>query len=401
VAALSWQTLERVGLGRFVVIVAVLTLVTIAVSLLSWLNTGYQVVGRELRIHEGLLWRRTRAIPLERLQTVEVVRSLPARLTGLAEVRLEVVGGDRTEAPLAYLGMAEAAALRERLLRLAGQIRTAPDRPAAEPGGSPIHVVANQDLLLSQLLTPQTFSLPFGLFLLLSQFFTEESWSFIAAASALTAMAGLLFQPIRRVIDDWGFELRRDDSGLRIRRGLVETRTQIVPLNRLQAVTATWPLLWRLAGWLRLHMAVAGYSGPEQGEGERADLLPVGDPAAARRIVAETLGVDLDALPLTPPPKRARWVHPLAQPVLGAGLSERVFVARHGVLTRRLVIVPYARIQSIRVMQGPLQRRLGLATVHVDIAGGSGATAEDRDLREAWALAAELTARARAARSAA
>ena len=42
-------------------------------------NTGYHVVGRELRVYEGLLWRRTRAIPLERLQAVEVVRPLPAR----------------------------------------------------------------------------------------------------------------------------------------------------------------------------------------------------------------------------------------------------------------------------------------------------------------------------------
>lgn len=60
--------------------------------------------------------------------------------------------------------------------------------------------------------------------------------------------------------------------------------------------------------------------------------------------------------------------------------------------------MPYARIQSVRVVQGPAQRRLGLATVHADTAGGSGAAAHDRDLAEAWGLAAELTARAHAAR---
>ena len=401
VAALSWQTLERVGLGRFVVIVTALTFVTIVLSVVSWLNTGYQVVGRELRIHEGLVWRRTRAIPLERLQAVEVVRPLLARLTGLAELRLEVVGGGETEAPLAYLGMTEATALRERLLYLAGQIREAPDA-AAPPPGQPVHTVRNQDLLLSQLLTPQTFSLPFGLAFLLNQILDEESWSLVAAASAITAMVGIMLQPVRKVVDDWNFHLFRDDSGLRIQRGLVDTRTQIVPLNRLQAVTATWPLFWRLAGWLRLRMDVAGYSAPGQaGDGQVNGLLPVGDLATARRIVAEVLsGVDLTALPLTPPPDRARWVHPLAQPVMGAGLSERVFAARAGLLTRRLVIVPYARIQSVRVVQGPLQRLLGLATVHVDVAGGAGAAAEDRDVNEAWALAAELASRARAARAA-
>ena len=84
--------------------------------------------------------------------------------------------------------------------------------------------------------------------------------------------------------------------------------------------------------------------------------------------------------------------------MLGAGLGERVFAARHGALTRELVIVPYARIQSVRVVRGPLQRALGLATVHVDTAGGSGAAARGRDLAEAWVLAAQLTERAQSAR---
>ncbi|HEX6970207.1 MAG TPA: PH domain-containing protein [Micromonosporaceae bacterium] len=400
VAALSWQTLGQVGFGRFVGLVVVLTLVAIGLSLVSWLNTGYHVVGRELRIYEGLVWRRTRAIPLERLQAVDVIRPFLARLTGLAELRLEVVGGGKTEAPLAYLTTAEANALRERLLHLAGQLHLTPTAVAA-PTGRQLHVVRNQDLLISQLLTPQTFSLPIGVAVVLHQFLAEGASSFIAVASTITATAGIMFQPIRRVFDDWNFRLTRDGSGLRLRRGLVETRTQNVPLNRLQAVTVTWPLLWRLAGWVRLRMDVAGYAGPDQGGSEQVDrLLPVGDPAVARRIVAQVLpGVDLAALPLTPPPARVGWLRPLTRTVLGAGLSEQVFAARHGLLTRHLVVVPYARIQSVRVVQGPLQRLLGVATVYADAAGGSGAAALHRDLTEAWRLAAELADRARAARS--
>jgi putative membrane protein len=155
-----------------------------------------------------------------------------------------------------------------------------------------------------------------------------------------------------------------------------------------------------MKGWLRLRLEVAGFS-TDADANQRADqLLPVGDLPTAQMIMAEVLpGVDL-SVALPPPPRRARWVHPLAQPVLGAGLTDRVFAVRHGLLTRQLVVVPYARIQSVRVVQGPVQRRLRLATVHADTAGGSGAAALDRDLAEAWALAAELTARARAARTA-
>ncbi|MGC5021873.1 PH domain-containing protein [Micromonospora sp. DT47] len=413
IAGLSWSTLSRVGFGWFAAMVVVLALGATVLAVISWWNTGYHIVGRELRVHEGLLWRRTRAIPLERLQAVELVRPLLAQLTGLAELRLEVVGGGKTEAPLAYLGVTDAAALRQRLLAVAGRAPgrtiapavvptgpTAPSGPVAEPTGQPLHAVRNSDLLVSQLLTPQAFLLPFGLAFVVVHFLSEGSWSFIALASTLTAMAGVLLQPVRRVLDDWSFRLAREDDSLRIRNGLLETRVQTVPFDRVQTVGVTWPLLWRMKGWLRLRLEVAGYSGGEPDDRNRPDrLLPVGDLRTGEEIVAEVLpGVRLTGLPLTPPPARARWLGPLSVRVLGAGLGERVFAVRSGLLTRQLAIVPYARIQSVRVVQGPAQRRLRLATVHADTAGGAGAAAQDRDLAEAWALAAELTARAHAAR---
>ncbi len=414
IAGLSWSTLSRVGLGWFVAMVVVIALGATVLSVVSWYYTGYQLVGRELRIHEGLLWRRTRAIPLERLQAVEVVRPLLAQLTGLAELRLEVVGGGKTEAPLAFLSVAEASALRQRLLALAGRPAAQGPRPAeaptavptgaepTTPAGRPLHAVSNRDLLISQLLTPQAFLLPFGVAFVAAQFLSEGSWSFIAVASTLTAMAGILLQPVRRVLDDWQFQLARDDDRLRIRNGLLETRVQTVPLHRVQTVGVTWPLLWRVKGWLRLRLEVAGYAAGEPDQRNRPDrLLPVGDSATGAAIVAEVLpGVALSSLPLSPPPSRARWVNPLSWQVLGAGLTEQVFVVRSGLLTRQLTIVPYARFQSVRVVQGPVQRLLGLATVHVDTAGGAGAAAVDRDLADAWALAAELTVRGHSARRA-
>ncbi|WP_405098667.1 PH domain-containing protein [Micromonospora sp. NBC_01412] len=414
IAGLSWSTLSRVGFGWFAAMVTVLALGATVLAVVSWYNTGYHVVGRELRVYEGLLWRRTRAIPLERLQAVEVVRPLLAQLTGLAELRLEVVGGGKTEAPLAYLGVAEAATLRQRLLALAGPgtapgpqpATTATDGPGIGHGAPPVppgralHNVANRDLLVSQLLTPQALLLPLGVAFVVAQFLSEDSWSFIAVASTLTAMAGVLLQPVRRVLDDWNFRLARDEGTLRIRNGLLETRAQTVPLSRVQTVGVTWPLLWRAKGWLRLRLEVAGYAAGEPDDRNRPDrLLPVGDAHTGERIVTEVLpGVRLSGLATSLPPARARWLRPLSRRAVGAGLDEQVFAARSGLVTRQLTVVPYARIQSVRVTQGPAQRRLRLATVHADTAGGAGAAALDRDLAEAWWLAAELTARAHAAR---
>lgn len=410
IAALSWQTLGRVGLGWFAAMVTAALIGQVILSVISWYYTGYQVVGRELRIHEGLIFRRTRAIPLERLQSVEVVRPLLAQLTGLAELRLEVVGGGKTEAPLAFLTVDESRALRERLLVLAGKASAPVPAEAGEGEPAPvahtehpIHAVANRDLLISQLLTPQTLFLPFGIAFVVIQFATEATWSFIGIASTLTAMAGVLLQPARRILADWNFRLASQEESLRLRGGLLETRSQTVPLDRLQAITATWPLLWRRRRWLRLRPHVAGVAVPNSGNdsGGGRLLLPVGTPETARLVLAAALpGVALDEVPFTPPSRRARWLHPFAWRVLGFALTDQVVAHRDGLLTREVLVVPYARIQSVRVVRGPLQRRLGLATVYADTAGGPSAAARDRDVSEAWGLAATLAERSRAARQA-
>ncbi|GAA0560206.1 PH domain-containing protein [Paractinoplanes ferrugineus] len=409
VAALSWQTLSQVGLERFAIVVLVLALGVVIFSLVGWLTTGYHVVGRELRISDGLIWRRNRAIPLERLQAVELRRPLLAQLTGLAELRLEVVGGGKTEAPLAYLTVRDAAGLRERLLALAGRSQ-APERadggaPAAAPVAPtlerPLLRVPNRQLVISQLLTPQAIFLPLGIAFVVTQTLLEAQWTFIGIASTMTAMAGVLLQPVRRVLQDWDFRLARDPGGrLVVRYGLLETRSQVVPLNRVQSVGVTWPLLWRARKWLHLRLDIAGYAGEPGRDSKRSDrLLPVGEFATARGLVWDVLpGVDLATLATTPPPARARWVHPFALRYLGAGLTPEVFVTRWGLFTREMSLVPYARLQSVRVVQGPVQRWLGLATVYADTAGGRSGEARDRDLAEAWALAEQLALRARLAR---
>ncbi|MEU8659672.1 PH domain-containing protein [Actinoplanes philippinensis] len=403
VAALSWNTLGKVGATDFALIVLALAVAVVIVSAIGWWNTGYHVVGRELRITEGLLWRRNRAIPLDRLQAVEVRRPLLAQLTGLAELRLEVVGGSKTEAPLAYLTVRDAGILRERLLSLSGR---APAVAAAPTPGSaaaevPLFQVRNQDLLVSQLLTPQAFFLPLGVAWVITQFVMEGTWTFIGIASTVTAMAGVLLQPIRRVLRDWDFRLFRGER-LVLHYGLTETRSQVLPPHRVQTVRVTWPLLWRAKQWLHLTLDIAGVSGPEPGDDHRSDrLMPVGDLAAARALVATALpGVDLTGLATSPPPLRARWLHPFGLRFYGAGLTDQVFVSRSGRLTREMTLVPYARLQSVRVVQGPLQRRLGLATVYADTAGGRAGEARDRDLAEAYAIADQLAARSRQARNA-
>ncbi|MDP9444111.1 MAG: PH domain-containing protein [Actinomycetota bacterium] len=74
-------------------------------------------------------------------------------------------------------------------------------------------------------------------------------------------------------------------------------------------------------------------------------------------------------------------------------------MSRTGWLRRQVAVVPFARIQSVRVRQGPVQRRLGLASVYVDGAqGAQGWVAPHRGAADAHELVQVLAARARALR---
>lgn len=50
---------------------------------------------------------------------------------------------------------------------------------------------------------------------------------------------------------------------------------------------------------------------------------------------------------------------------------ERDLLVRHGLLIRRLSIVPYARMQFVDVTAGPLERAFGLATVQLHTAAAA------------------------------
>ncbi|WP_432995174.1 PH domain-containing protein [Dactylosporangium sp. CA-233914] len=402
--AVSWRGLSDLGLGHWLIAMTVVLVGAVLVSAVVWAVTGYEVVGRELRVHEGLLSRRVRTIPLERVQAIDVVRPALARVFGLAELRLEVIGGGKTEAPLAYLTLAGATALRASLLGLA--TGAAPAEPADE---RPLFAVGNSRLLLAQLLTPQTFSVPIGAAFVVWPALTHPDWTLIGVASTITAFLGVFQVTVRRVLDEWDFRIADGTAALRVRQGLLNKRSQSVPPRRIQGVKLTWPLLWRPAGWARARMDVAGYGGDGEEQLRAGTLVPVAATPDAVVVVSSVLAaavdprpapapIDAAALAVSGPPRRARWLAPLAWSRIGVAVTDDVVAVREGVLTRELVAVPLARVQSVRVTQGPLQRLLSLATVTVDTAGGLDATARHRDAADAYRLAGDLADRSRSAR---
>src|SRR5690606_21049024 len=132
VAAVGQDALREFDLRLFGLQLLAAMFIGLVLGLLSWWFTKYRIEGDVLRVESGFVFRRSRRIRLDRLQAVDIVRPVLARLLGLAELRLEVAGGASTEAPLAYLTEPAAQRLRAELLaRAAGLEADAPEAPEA------------------------------------------------------------------------------------------------------------------------------------------------------------------------------------------------------------------------------------------------------------------------------
>ncbi|WP_406285236.1 PH domain-containing protein [Embleya sp. NBC_00896] len=384
----GWATPSRLGIGLVVVVP-----IAFAYGYVSWWFTTFRIEGDDLRIDSGVMFRRTRHVRLSRLQAVDIVRPLAARLFGLAELQLQVAGGDKAEASLSFLGEADAQKLRAELLARAAGVR--PD-----VGEAP-----------EQALVSVPLSAVIGSVLL-----SVATWAAIAPSVAVVVVA-LVFHEIAfllgflplflaawqftvgRVIRNFDFTVARSPDGLRLQHGLLEQRHQTVPPGRVQAVRIVQPWPWRLRGWVRVEINVAGYGGKDV-DNKETILLPVAPRAIAHGLLGQILpGVDVDAIELIPAPRRARWHDPVGWTALAYGADAEVFVARSGRFHRILDVIPHAKVQSVRRTQGPWERRLGLASVHLDSTPGPvHVKAARRDAAEAEAMVAEQAERSRIGR---
>jgi putative membrane protein len=375
----------------------VLTLISVVYGYIHWMVTRWRIEGDALRIETGLIRRDSKRLPLARIQAVDIVRPLLARMLGVAELRVRLAGSGSTDGKLAYLGMGEAGELRNALLARHVDQETAPSSNT----GLPMARVPTGRLIGSVLLSLVSILL-LGITAVLAVLDTLEPR---AAATAAGILAVYLFsfagQIWRRLSGQYSFMAVEGPEGVRITRGLLQTIHETVPYGRIQAVRQVEPLLWRPFHWCRLEVDIAGATVRNQrGEGTsvvRKALLPVGTGQDAWHLLARLL--DAPDPVRTPPPRRARWKAPLSFHFLSAGYDETHAMCVTGRLNRKTTWVPLEKTQSIRRIQGPLQRPLGLATVHVDVAGRrTRGEFRDRSLEEANRLVEQLTALSRAAR---
>ena len=247
------------------------------------------------------------------------------------------------------------------------------------------------------------------------------------ATTFISTVAGAFSLVWSRFNSAWSFQAAATPSGIRMRYGLTSDTSRTLPPGRVHGVGIAQPILWRGKDWWKVDVTVAGREDRSQ-DGQNRQfgnlLLPVGSRDTALRalwLVVPDLGVpDPDRLlaqaligrdddgvgdPQAPAgsaergfvrlSRRGRLFRPLTWRRAAIALTDTCVIIRHGRWRRRVAVFPYERIQSLRVRQGPLARRRGLAALRLDmVAQEVSASITNLDAADAKALAARISQRA-------
>jgi putative membrane protein len=387
-----------IGWALLAVVAVVLALV--ALFYVSWRFHTFRITGDDVEVRSGVLFRTHRRAPLDRVQGVNLTRPMIARLLGMA--KLEVVGaGLDANVKLEYLSTPNAEEVRSDILRLASGSRLADARPGAPgraratdvvtagitgliegaegPVAEPESVVNIPlgRLIGSRLLSGSTVGLLFAIIAIIVGSIVGTPWLLFGMVPAVIAFGAIWVRSITRALR---YSIAPTPSGVRITFGLFTTVTEILPPGRVHAVEVSQSILWRPKGWWTVSVnRLSGRGMTDTSEDQFASVLPVGTRDDVERVLRLLLpdlpesewplvfqhGVlgPAPSDPYTNTPRRARLLRPLSWKRNGFDLTADALFVRRGVVWRTLGIFPLARMQSMAVTQGPVDRAVGVANL--------------------------------------
>ncbi len=424
--------------------VAILIVLVIVGFWLSWRMHTFRITNEAVEVRSGILFRSHRSARLDRIQGINVNRPLFARLFGTAKLEVSVAG-QSANVQLSYLGSALADGLRADILRLASGARAEKAAQASDAAGgatavaavpgqpsdphagrAPVSAVIGHRVeeflapeLDPSLATPESVvHLPLGRVIASTLLGGSTVWAIILVAiivvgvstgqlwvlfSFVPAAIGLVSYVWSRITKSLRYSIAGTPDGVRIGHGLLSTGNQTIPPGRIHAIEANQWILWRPFGWWSIRINVAGQSVSAGNEAaQRTLVLPVGTVADVHRVLGLLLPESDAAVdPIVDAglvgrdgtggysrtPRRGAWLRPFSWRRIGWAAADGVALIRRGWLLRSLAFVPLARMQSVAVSVGPIQRMLRLATVRIHtVSGPVFTTLPVADREEAFAL---------------
>jgi putative membrane protein len=371
----------------------------------SWRMHRFRITDEQVEVQSGVVFRTNRRGRLDRIQGVNVSRPFLARLFGAAKLEVSVAG-QNANVQLAYLGSAAADELRrEILLRASGTQSAAAEGavvaggvigqrvaellgPELDPNAAPPESVVQMNLgrLIGSLVLSDFTVVVIGAIIALVAVTTAtgEPYFLLGFVPAIIGMGGYYVSRFTRSLR---YSIASTPDGIRVGFGLLSTSNETLPPGRIHAVQVSQPLLWRPAGWWEIKINRASNSSASGAAGQaNTTILPVGNAVDTMRVLELVLPglVDPAAIGMlergmrskggddgfTNSPRRARVIRWFSWRRNGFAIVPGAVMFRRGAIWRELTIVPQARLQSLGLQQGPLLRRLGLASLTVHTVTG-------------------------------
>lgn len=400
-------------------------------SVWQYFTYRYRIGSDRLVIRSGLLHRSLRQIPFARIHNVALHQSLLHRIFGVAEVRLESAGGEKPEAEMRVLKLSDALALETLLRRRGASAKAATDAEAADEAGELLLQLPAAEVLRLGLISNRGLIVVGGAAAAASQFsprlipnlFERVGEMLFGYAGshhfgpAEYALAGFslvigfvllmrLFSMLLALLQYFGFRLEQHGRRLTVERGLLTRLRTSVSRRRIQAWTLREGVVHRLLKrrTLQIDTAAAGKQDDPRGIGE---LAPVATPSACEVLLQHLLPraqwPPADWAPLHPQAWWRLWLPGIvfalalcvalswrfgAWGLLGllwlpwAALAARqharragyaingaLIAVREGWWSRHWRFAEIDKLQALRLTCSPLDRRFGMATLHLDTAG--------------------------------
>ncbi|WP_408931990.1 PH domain-containing protein [Corynebacterium sp. YSMAA1_1_D6] len=362
------------GIGGFVLVCAAIWLV----SGVWWRKLGYKLTEDEVALRHGVISTSFRSARYERIQAVDVVESVIARLLGLATVRVETAGGTSSVIKIEYLTKAKAEQLRTELLRRTN------NGPVGEPDPAPADDALIPEIPIGRTIAAEALRLPtlIAALIILGVVFIPGMWT-----ALLPIIVGFVGRVWGLVDSSWKFTALHDapSHALNVSYGLADRRRQTIRIGRIHGVRVSQPFLWRRFGWYEVHVSVAGYGAKGGGKQSGSTrILPVGTREQALELLALISDLDRAQIedfarpeghtqPTYTSPRRARWTSPVDRRQQSVTLVEApkpVTIVHRGRINRRVMVIGTPHIQELTLKVGPLSHLAGVRTVRFDLVAG-------------------------------
>lgn len=403
-------------------VIPILAVLFVVYGILYWLRYVFYIQGQELRLEYGVLVRKKRFIPFERIQTVQISAGVMQRLFGLVKIQVETAGGgSKAEFVLTALSRDTA----EELQQILGTGGKRAEEAERELEGIEYKLSARSLLLLAS--TSNGIGVMLGGMLAITSQLDDllseiNVWdkigtyaehlaagkiSLIILAVLLLIMLAWLLSLMGTILRYGNFQLRREGDSIHVHRGLLEKQQISIPIKRIQAIKVVEGLLRQPLGMVSVQVVSISNTDAKSQANIIFPLLPRAELAELLDKVAPEFSTTLN-LEKLPSRSRNRYLLINVIPVLiiailctiylpwgyiswvliflAAGLGNRQYLdagyqvidnkllIRSRILSRVTMIIPRHRIQSLHVSQNPLQLRSDLSNLWIEVASANLAT---------------------------